>query len=76
MSEKPKTISILFPDLSPEELKEADEAFRRYFAFIIRLYNRLESKRKEAAGPSTKAASGGKKEPGRTFIKEYDDTNI
>jgi hypothetical protein len=77
MSEKQSAIPILFPDLSPEELKEADEVLRRYFAFIIRLYNRINTNQKqEQADFLTEEQVSGNKDTGRTFTSKYDDTNI
>ena len=37
----PPTFGELYPELSDEELKEAEENFRRYVAFLGRLYKRL-----------------------------------
>ena len=73
MPEKPKTLTILFPDLSPEEQEQADEILRRYFTFLLRLYERL---KKEQSNTLTNRRQDGKREIGRTFTSEYDDTNI
>jgi hypothetical protein len=43
MSKPAITIKDLFPDLSPEKEKEAEENLRRYFAFVARLYDRIVS---------------------------------
>ena len=72
MPEKPSLIAAIFPGLSPEELEEADEILRRYFAFIIRLHNRILEEEKERSLPLTDDERASRIGPGRTFTNQYD----
>jgi hypothetical protein len=37
------TLKDLFPDRSPEELKEAEENLRRYLRVVVRIYDYIRS---------------------------------
>jgi 3-methyladenine DNA glycosylase/8-oxoguanine DNA glycosylase len=75
MAERDSQIAELFPGLSEEERKEADEKLRRYFDFIFRLHDRLASLEKEADfGALTEEDEIPNIGDGRTFTNQYGDT--
>lgn len=43
--EPPLTIRDLYPHLSPEEQKEAEENLERYLELVLRIYNRINDSR-------------------------------
>lgn len=47
------TIRDLYPRLSDQELREAEENFDRYIAIILRIFERLESETHQQPGPLT-----------------------
>jgi len=54
MVKKPTpTISELFPRLTEEELKEAEENLERYLVLVLRIFERIESEQSTKAGALT-----------------------
>ncbi len=78
MSKPPTTIKDLFPDLSPEDEKEAEENLRRYFAFIVRLYDRIVSDphELERLKALTRTMRGHSMGVGRSFTSQTQDTEV
>ena len=78
MSERYSLIAEIFPGLSTEELKEADEKLRQYLAFIVRLYERImtDPKERERLLALTEKLRLHRMENGRTFTSEYPDTEV
>ena len=76
MSKTPITIKDLFPDLTPEKEKEAEENLRRYFAFIARLYDRIASDphERERLQALTEEYRLRRMEAGRSFTSTHSDT--
>jgi len=71
------TIKDLFPGLSPEELEEAEENLRRYFAFVARLYDRIASDplELERLRALTEEYRLRRMETGRSFTSNHNDTS-
>lgn len=42
MDKRPPTIAELFPNLTPEELKEAEENLDQYLKLVLRIFERIE----------------------------------
>lgn len=75
MSTERPTHATLFPGLSPEELRNAEEIFRRYFLFIARLCDRIAAEDQNLPA-LTEGQYAGSMDTGRTFINQRSDTDV
>ena len=77
MSKPQITIRDLFSGLPPEKEREAEENFRRYFAFVARLYDRIASSPDELKRLHALTEEYGlrRMEAGRTFTSNHNDTD-
>lgn len=46
-ADKPKTLRDLYPDLTDEELEEAETTLDAYLEVVLRIFNRIELEEKE-----------------------------
>ena len=53
MDTRPPTIAELFPNLTPDELKEAEENLDRYLKLVLRIFERVEPETNPQSAPLT-----------------------
>jgi len=76
--QSPITIENLFPNNSPSERKEIEAAFDRYLDLVELIYEDIKAvpELHDQLRALTAQHGASSMEPGRTFTKKYDDTDV